>query len=321
MAESVTQPEILRDDQHNHTSISTTTATSRDTDKTASRAPEQTAYSSDLPVIIWVPRFIILFALTLVFGLSLASILVLGWTHGYYPADAVFLGYILPVSGCWLAVLLRAKDPWIRLGAVFGVTWSLLNITDYSLSLLGIDPNSPVFMHLYAAASSAFLGASLSFAIARMPVSQWDVRFFRIAPFFWGIVVVLFYFRAPAESRSFMTLERAIALSALGLSLLIWWLRPSCWKTQPGPTFLFGVIPFLLLIFRASWNSLDEATFFFTQVMLLSMLLGAMRILQGELRHRSYRSPQHLEDAMQGEHDYQRAQPVVEQVQNNGGPD
>src|SRR5260221_10758856 len=48
-------------------------------------------------------------------------------------------------------------------------------------------------------------------------------------------------FRSVHE-RSLKALENSIATIALILCILVWWLRPTSWKTQPGPTLLFGSV-------------------------------------------------------------------------------
>src|SRR5690348_1159121 len=47
--------------------------------------------------IIWTPRFIVIYALTLVLSLSIESLLTQGWLHGYYPGQWVFQVYIIIV--------------------------------------------------------------------------------------------------------------------------------------------------------------------------------------------------------------------------------
>jgi hypothetical protein len=97
-----------------------------------------------------------------------------------------------------------------------------------------------------------------------------------------------------------------VAAAALFLSIAIWWLRPSCWQHQPGPTLLFGLSPLLLLTiaipnsvlhepdfflaqlvsFRIySYGANNETHFFLAQVSLLCLLLAAMRILKCEIRN------------------------------------
>ncbi|HZO71871.1 MAG TPA: hypothetical protein VFB60_06680 [Ktedonobacteraceae bacterium] len=234
--------------------------------------------------IIWTPRFILIFGLTLVVGLSAATLLTEGWMNKYYAGEWILLSYIVLLSGGWIAVITRARSPWIRIGGIFGCTWGFLTGISYLLSLLPVDPQSPIIAHLNAATNSALLGAYICFSITRTSVRRWDTLFFRFAPIIGGCIIILIFLLIPAEDRSLSKLESTIAGVTLYLCLLVWWLRPSCWKTQPGPTFLFGLAPVILLILAIPGAITPDANFFYTQVMLLSVLLGILRIVQGEIR-------------------------------------
>src|SRR5579859_1464101 len=246
---------------------------------------EQAAEMAQSPVI-WTPRFIVIFALILVIALSASSPLTQGWLNSYYPAGFVYLGYMALIFGSLIALLWLARSPWVRLGAVFGCVWALMTSIGFALNLLSIDtPPASIAQHLHAATYSALLGTYICFSMARAPMQRWDSWFFRLAPISGGVVVMAFFVLAPAELRSFDYIESSIALVALYLSALIWWVRPSNWQTQPGPTVLFGVIPILLLIFTVP-NAVDDQTrFFLTQILLLCFLLGSIRMLQGEIQY------------------------------------
>ncbi|HLG62114.1 MAG TPA: hypothetical protein VKY19_09290 [Ktedonosporobacter sp.] len=234
--------------------------------------------------IIWTPRFILIFGLTLVVGLSLATLLTEGWMNRYYAGEWILLSYIVLLSGGWIAVIARARSPWMRIGGIFGCTWGLLTGISYVLSLLTVDPQSPIIAHLNAATNSALLGAYICFSITRTPLRRWDTLFFRFAPIIGGCIIILIFLLIPTEDRSLSKLESTIAGVTLYLCLLVWWLRSSCWKTQPGPTFLFGLAPVILLILAIPGAITPDANFFYTQVMLLSVMLGILRIVQGEIR-------------------------------------
>ncbi len=234
--------------------------------------------------IIWTPRFILIFGLTLVVVLSAASLLTEGWTNKYYPGEWVLLSYIVLLSGGWIAVIARTRSPWMRIGGIFGGIWGFLTGTSYILSLLSVDPQSPIIAHLNAATNSALLGAYICFSINRTSFRRWDTLFFRFAPIIGGCIIILIFLLIPAQNRSLSSLESTIAGVTLYLCLLVWWLRPSCWKTQPGPTFLFGIAPVIQLILAIPGAITLDANLFFTQVMLLSVLLGILRVVQGEIR-------------------------------------
>src|SRR5437868_2375521 len=48
--------------------------------------------ASHRSTIIWTPRFIVIFALTLAVGLSLASLTTQGWDNHYYQPEWILLG-------------------------------------------------------------------------------------------------------------------------------------------------------------------------------------------------------------------------------------
>jgi hypothetical protein len=153
-----------------------------------------------------------------------------------------------------------------------------------------------------AATCIALLGSYICLSINKTPINRLDAWLFGLAPPIVCIVVILIYFLTPAIERSLTTLENAIASTALILSLLIWWIRPTLWKSQPGPTFLFGFVPLILLILALSAKEFNpsnyflakvlgqpipylpanESNFFISQVALLFLFLGIMRVIQFE---------------------------------------
>jgi hypothetical protein len=104
------------------------------------------------------------------------------------------------------------------------------------------------------------------------------------------------------DARPLALIEGYVAMTALVLSTLVWWLRPSCWKAQPGSTFFFGIAPLILLLLAipnigfnpsnfflalvvlspSATTTTIQANFFFSEVVLLCLALGAMRILRGQ---------------------------------------
>ena len=170
-----------------------------------------------------------------------------------------------------------------------------------SIFALNNDLSLRVHTLLNAATCITLLGAYLCLSIDKTPQSP-GTWLFGFAPLILCIVVTLIYFITPSSERSLNSLENAIASTALVLSLLVWWMRPSLWKSQPGPTFLFGCVPLILLIlalFAKEFNpsnyflarvlsgpissiSTNEANFFFSQVALLFLFLGIIRVIQFE---------------------------------------
>ncbi len=298
MAEGAVQPDINHENEPENSDSANTTLN-------VVEMP-QAELASSRPTVIWTPSFIVIFALTLVFGLSIESLLTQGWVSGYYMGKWIFQAYIMLIGISWLAILVLAGSNWIRLGSFFGCIWALFMTLNISITARLADSTSPVLGHVNAATCIALLGAYICLSIDKTPLSRMDAWFFGLAPIIGSIVVVLIYYITPDYARSLNILENAIATVALVLSLLVWWLRPTSWKTQPGPAFLFGSVPLILLLLAISnsigflrfnmsnfflshvvlysESSADEAHFFYAQVALLFLLLGTMRILQHERR-------------------------------------
>ncbi len=252
--------------------------------------------------IIWTPRFILVFALTLIFGLSIASLLTQGWLDGYYSGSLIFQVYVIFVCLGWLALLISTPSSWIRIGSIFGIICALfmtIHITIYSF-----NPDLALRVHalLNSATCIALLGSYICLSIDKTPINRLDAWLFGLAPLVACIAVALTYLLTPPIERSFITLENAVASTALVLSILIWWVRPSLWKSQPGPPFLLGSVPLILLIRTLSDNVFspsnfflakvlgrpipylhtNESNFFFSQLALLLLFLGIMRLIQAE---------------------------------------
>jgi hypothetical protein len=267
----------------------------------------QAELASSRPTVIWTPPFIVIFALTLVFGLSIESLLTQGWISDYYMGKWIFQAHIMLIGICWFAILLLTGSNWIRLGSFFGCIWTLFMTLNIYITAKLADSSSPVLVHINAATCIALLGAYICLSIDKTPLSRMDAWFFGLAPIIGSIAVVLIYYITPDNERSLNTLENAIATVALVISLLVWWIRPNSWKTQPGPAFLFGSVPLILLLLAISTTTIGfilfnpsnfflshvvlysesskgEAHFFYAQVTLLFLLLGTMRILQHERR-------------------------------------
>ena len=262
----------------------------------------QAEYNISRTPIVWTPRFIITFTLTLVLGLSLESLLTQGWLDGYYSGTFIFQVYVICVCLSWITLLVLTHSNWIRIGSVFGIFWALFMTIHISIFALNNDLSLRVHTLLNAATCITLLGAYICLSIDKTPVNRLEAWFFGFAPLTVCIVVTLIYFLTPSSERSLNSLENAIATTALVLSLLVWWMRPTLWKSQPGPTFLFGSVPFILLIlalFAKEFNpsnyflakvlrgpissiSTNEANFFFSQVALLILFLGIIRVIQYE---------------------------------------
>lgn len=235
--------------------------------------------------IIWTPRFIMIFFLVFVIGLSTASMLTRGWLNAYYPAGWMLLAYTIVNLVGWISVSICARSPWVRSGGIFGCLWAILMGLTFAVTVFPIDPNAIILTYATTAASTALLGSFLCLSLARTPLQRWDQIFFWLAPIVGTIIAIVLFLITRGPAHSFLLLGKYIPTVELWTCTAIWWLRLSCWKTQPAPTFLLGIAPIIQLTLIQPVNSYTESTVFFSQVMLLSILLGTLRILQRELIH------------------------------------
>ncbi|GAC1568552.1 MAG: hypothetical protein NVS3B14_18160 [Ktedonobacteraceae bacterium] len=251
-------------------------------------------------VVIWTPRFIIVFALTLVLGLSLQSAYTQAWSINWLSGMWIFLVYIIALGICWIALLDVSRSRWIRFGAVFGLICTAFITINIVIQFILIEPSEQILAHVNVAACLALLGCSICLSIARIPTGRWDAWFLGLTPVIGVAPVASLYFLASA--RSLYVLENTIATVALLLSVLVWWIRPSCWKNAPAPTLLFGAASLILLLLdtvyvgshtfnlfpvyvtqhAAASLANRETDFFFSLVTLLCLLLGVMRLAQYE---------------------------------------
>jgi hypothetical protein len=293
MAERAIKPEIddsLKSESENRTSAKTVSLeNNQQVESNISRTP-----------IVWTPRFIIIFALVLVLGLSIESLLTQGWLDGYYSGIWVFQVHIICVCLSWIALLILTHSNWIRIGSIFGIIWALFMTIHISIYSLNIELSLRVHTLLNAATCITLLGAYICLSIDKTPINRLDAWLFGLAPLIVCIVVTIIYFLTPSSERSLYSLENAIASTALVLSFLVWWARPTSWKSQPGLTFLFGcvpLIPLILALYAKDFNpsnyfvakvlsgpissiATNEANFFFSQVALLCLCLGLIRVIQ-----------------------------------------
>jgi hypothetical protein len=293
MAESITQPEMDHPSDEVVETVEIAPTSNTHVPENSIQPLEDSlelSLSHDSAPIIWTPRFIVIFALTLVVGLSVASLLTQGMLNGYYPPQAVLLTLVMLALGGWIAVVILVRSLWVRIGGLFASIWAIFMGIHLVVSLLPIDPNASILLHLNASTNSALLGAYICLSIDRTPFYRWDGWFFRLAPLLGAGVVAARYFLLPTDIHSLRNLESTTLTVALILCILVWWTRPSCWKSQPGITFLFGTTPFILLLLSLPGITDREGHFFFfTQVALLALLLGILRTLQAEIRARATR--------------------------------
>ncbi|HEY6410443.1 MAG TPA: hypothetical protein VIY29_23570, partial [Ktedonobacteraceae bacterium] len=197
---------------------------------------------------IWTPRFMLLFALTLVIVMSVDSLLTQTVMSRLLSEAWVSLAHLLPAFACLLATIIVTRSWWVRLGAIFASIWVLFMSINHLLYLYTLDPNSTIPSLLNVTICSALLGAYICLSIDRTPFTRWDSWFFRFILIGSIFVVPLIYIATPAENRTLNTIESDLAALALAFSLLVWWARPSCWKIQPGLALFFGIVPAIELL-------------------------------------------------------------------------
>jgi hypothetical protein len=233
--------------------------------------------------VIWTPRFIVIFALILAVGLSAESLLTRGEVNHYYAPAWVLFGHVGLIVGCLIAVVAVTHSWWLRVGSIFGMIWAVFISINLVLTFYTLDFASPILAYVNAGVAGGLLGMYMCFAVDGMPWGRWDMWFFRLAPV---VVVATFVLAYVLEGRSLSSADSAASAVMLVLCVLVWWVRSWCWRMQPGPTFLLGLMPALLLVLSLPGVGVGETNLFLSKIALFALLLGVIRILQGELRKR-----------------------------------
>jgi hypothetical protein len=235
-------------------------------------------------LIIWTPSFIVVFFLTLVTGLSVESLLTQGWLNRAYNVQKILLGHIIIILGSLIVLVIKGRSTWIRVGGIFGCIWAVFTGASYIAILLGIASRSVIELEFQAATACALLGTYICFSTHNIPFRRWDSLFFWLAPIAGGGAVAILYAHSLANSHHARELIDATTTVLLWLSVAIWWLRPSCWRSQPCITFLFGLTTLLMIAVPSIPNDSMGTPLFVSQLLLLCMLLGILRVVQGEIR-------------------------------------
>lgn len=258
-------------------------------DMIAQQLADQTS-QAQLPLmakdeILWTPAFILFFALLFGLGMSIASLVSYIWVNSQlYPVDKIGTTYTVVLLGIWLIVLIRARSGGIRLGAAFGCTWALGMFGQFWLNSHSVGPQAAIMIEMSALSNSALLGNALCLSTARIQLRQWDTIFLWVLPVLFCGYLVYSYLRAPVDTHSLLFIEGKIASITIYLTIGVWWLRVGCWQDQAGPAFLFGLAAILWLAADKVGNITTELALFMLQLFFLCLILGAMRILQGERR-------------------------------------
>ncbi len=252
--------------------------------------------------IIWTPRFLVIFAITLVLGVSADSLLASGWSSNLFT-DLGFwfiLAHIILVAFGWLALGVITRSRWIRVGCIFGGICVAFLALNALTNLFGVDPGSPVQSYINVATCTALLGAYIGLSMEGTLLSAWDFWLFFLLPTLGCTGVALTYRLTPQAS--IITSENALAAATLISACLVWWARPSCWKKCPGPTFIFGIVPviqlsmapvngslhnffFLQVVAPRNGGYTNLNNFFFAQFILLCLFLGCIRLTKSEIRN------------------------------------
>ncbi len=248
--------------------------------------PDTERETSSLP-IIWTPRFIMLFFLTAVIGLSLESLLTQGWLNKAYKAEWVLLIHVLLILTSLIVLSIKTRSPWIRTGGIFGCIWAVFMGASYIATLFGISGRSLVTLQFQAVTACALLATYICFSTHHIAFRRWDSIFFWLVPLVGGCAIAILYILSRTDPHHTRVLISVTITVLLSLCVVIWWLRPSCWRSQPCITFLFGIAALLLLRVPLFGNDTLGTPFFFSQVLLLCVLLGVIRVVQGEIRNQA----------------------------------
>ena len=252
-------------------------------------------------VVIWTPGFMLAFAFLLVAGLSLESLLTQGWLNRYYSGQWVFQGHVLLVGMAWLALMARARSRRVRVGAGFGLLWAVFLTVNILVQVVPGNASLELQANVNVLICLSWLGCTICLTIERPLSSRWDAWLLGLLPLIGVLACALLFLLA--RDYSLIALESSIATVSLALSAIAWLARPSCWRGSPGLCVLFGLVPVILfgldlanngyntvnfflarvVLYAQNTVTIREANFFFSQVVLLCLLLGAIRLLKCEL--------------------------------------
>lgn len=246
---------------------------------------------------IWTPTFLLIFASTLVLGLSAASLFTQGWYASLFGGAWILLIQVALGVCAWSGLGYTTRSRWMRVGSIFGGLCSAFMLCNIVFNLQGLNPNAPLQSYFNVATCMTLLGAYCGISIKSAMMSLWDTWLVFLVPILAAVGVTLTY--NLTLQANILTLENTVAMAALIASCIFWWFRPSCWKRQPGPTFLFGLAPAILVaiapinmslhnlfLLQVTWPSIsipgNANNFFFAQVVQLCLLLGCLRLIQSE---------------------------------------
>ena len=275
MADFVTQPENV---------TSNTSAVIIEEAQENGIQPIQDAEEVFSSPTVWTPRFIMVFFLTVVIGLSVESLFTQGWLNNVFKAEWILLVHMLLLLTGFIVLSMRGHSTWIRIGSISGSIWAIFTGASYVTTLFGISGRSLIAVQFQAVTACALLATFICFSTHHIVFRHWDSLFFWLVPFVGGGTVAVLYLLSRTDPHHIRVLISVTTTVLLSLCVALWWLRPSCWRSQPCITFLFGIAALLLLFVPFISNDTLGTPFFLSQVLLLCILLGVMRVLQGEIR-------------------------------------
>jgi hypothetical protein len=231
--------------------------------------------------ILWTPAFILFFVALFILGTSAASLVTYIWINSQlYSVDRVGMAYSLVLLGVWLILSVLARSGWIRLGAVFGGIWAIGMFGHFWLNIHASGSQTVVMTQTLS--NSALLASALCLSTGRMQLRRWDTILLWLLPLLFCGYLAYSYIKAPVDMRSLLFIEGKIASITVYLTIVVWWLRIGCWRDQTGPTFLLGLAPIILIALEKMGNINNESSLFIIQLFFLCLMLGAVRLLQGE---------------------------------------
>lgn len=235
--------------------------------------------------VLWTPAFILFFAILFGLGMSIASLMSFIWVNSQlYPIDKIGEAYSVILVIVWLTVIVRARSGGIRLGSAFGCIWALGIFGQFWLNSHAIEPQAAIMTEMRALSNSALLGSALCLSTSRVRLQRWDVAFLWLLPLLFCSYLAYSYIKAPADMHSLLFIEGKIASITIYLAIGVWWLRIGCWRDQAGPTFLLGLAIILWWLSDNVSNINTELSLFILQMFFLYLIMGLVRIVQGERR-------------------------------------
>lgn len=286
MAESVIRQSSNHSSNEDEPGVEVTEHQNEATEQEAEDLNRENSTTPPRTGIIWTPKFLVMFALVLVLGLSAESILSQVWDAGYIQAIWLLTGHVAILLGLWIgATVVARSSSWVRSGSIFGLAWGIFSGINLTLAFFNFGLDTAMPFYLQVTYSCSLLGAYICLSVARTELGAWDMWFYRIAIIGGLAFVLIGLFVTPTQYGLPATIANSLAAYAAILSTLVWWLRPACWRTYPGLTFLLGASTALAFLLTLPNVASGTVHLFLLQISYLCMILGLIRLIQGETVH------------------------------------